>query len=70
MKRVEIDMDESFRGLVSEYSEINDVGMPTAYRELLEHGIIRSDVRIEPRLGEQLFKKVDFEETETQKDEN
>lgn len=47
MMRVEVNMDEKFRGYVADYADIQGLSMPTAYRELIEHGLIRSDYELE-----------------------
>ena len=44
MMRVEINMDESVRGLVSKYANETDKTMPEAYRELIIYGLLVSEV--------------------------
>jgi hypothetical protein len=44
MMRVEINMDESIRGLVSQYSSEKDITMPEAYKDLIINGLVISDV--------------------------
>jgi len=39
-------MNSSFRGYVSEYADKRNMSMPQAYRELMELGIIASDIDI------------------------
>ena len=44
MMRVEINIDESVRGLVSKYASEKSVTMPEAYGELVINGLAVSDV--------------------------
>jgi hypothetical protein len=46
MKRVEVNMNASFRGLVNQYAEEKNLSMPQAYRELMEIGLAASEVEI------------------------
>lgn len=42
--RVEINIDQPARGLVSKYANVEDKTMPQAYGELLLIGLVASDV--------------------------
>jgi len=42
--RVEINMDDSIRGLVAKYSNEKGVTMPEAYKDLIIYGLVISDV--------------------------
>ena len=44
MMRVEIDIDDSVRGLVAKYADETDQSMPQAYKELILYGLEISDV--------------------------
>jgi len=44
MMRVEINMDDSIRGLVAKYSNEKGVTMPEAYKDLIIYGLVISDV--------------------------
>lgn len=44
MMRVEVNMDDSIRGLVAKYAKETDKTMPEAYRELIIHGLAISEV--------------------------
>jgi len=44
MMRVEINMDDSVRGLVAKYAKETDQTMPEAYRDLMIKGLVISDV--------------------------
>jgi len=44
MMRVEINMDDSVRGLVAKYASEKGVTMPEAYKELIMNGLVVSDV--------------------------
>lgn len=39
MKRVEVDIEEPFRGFVSEYSRMHGCSMPQAYADLMAIGL-------------------------------
>lgn len=56
MKRVEVNIDEAFRGIVAEYAEKHSLSMPQAYAELLANGILASTFDIEKE-KEQVVKK-------------
>lgn len=47
MKRVEVNMNASFRGFVNQYAEEKGKTMPQAYRDLMELGLAASDVEID-----------------------
>lgn len=47
MMRVEINIDEAFRGLVKQYSKEHNITMPSAYAELLHKGIYVSDIDLD-----------------------
>lgn len=42
--RVEVNMDESVRGLVSQYSSEKGITMPEAYKDLIINGLVISEV--------------------------
>jgi len=44
MMRVEINMDDSIRGLVAKYYNEKGVTMPEAYKDLIIYGLVISDV--------------------------
>lgn len=44
MMRVEVNMDDSIRGLVAKYAKETDQTMPEAYRELMVKGLVISEV--------------------------
>lgn len=44
MMRVEINMDDSVRGIVAKYASETDKTMPEAYRDLIIQGLVISDV--------------------------
>lgn len=44
MMRVEINMDDSIRGLVAKYASESDKTMPEAYKDLIIYGLTISDV--------------------------
>lgn len=44
--RVEVNMDEPFRGVIAKYAKQNNLSMPSAYNELLEKGVLLSDVEL------------------------
>lgn len=44
MMRVEINMDESIRGVVSAFATQNNITMPEAYKELIINGLAVSNV--------------------------
>jgi hypothetical protein len=44
MMRVEINMDDSIRGLVAKYSNEKGVTMPEAYKDLIIYGLVISEV--------------------------
>lgn len=47
MKRVEVAMNASFRGFISQFADEKGLTMPQAYRELLELGLFVCDVEID-----------------------
>lgn len=46
MMRVEVNISEPFRGVIAKYAKKNDLSMPSAYGELLEKGVLISDVEL------------------------
>jgi hypothetical protein len=46
MMRVEVNMDEPFRGVIAKYAKKNNLSMPSAYAELLEKSVMLSDVEL------------------------
>jgi len=46
MMRVEVNMDEPLRGIIAKYAKDNGVSMPTAYSELMQKGILVSELEL------------------------
>lgn len=44
MMRVEVNMDDSIRGLIAKYADETNMTMPSAYRELMVYGLLVSEV--------------------------
>jgi hypothetical protein len=44
MMRVEVNIDEPIRGAIAKYARENNMTMPSAYAELLQKGLVVSDV--------------------------
>lgn len=44
MMRVEVNIDEPIRGVIAKYARENNLTMPSAYAELLQKGLVVSDV--------------------------
>ena len=59
MKRVEVNMSNSYRGYIEEYADQRDITMPQAYKELIDIGITKCAIEFEsPPIDEEKIEEI------------